>query len=96
MKGTVMSIKDLCLDILTKRPDRESDCIKRFFDKITSSMESFVEAFVFLNEYERDSKEFRYFVHLHIKFIEEHSDYMRMYHEALTDGTPLQIMFSNQ
>jgi hypothetical protein len=79
--------------IAATEPDVDSEYVNWLLETITSDPHMFVEAITFIDKFDRDTNEFRYFTGMHMKWKKSSKEYDQMHNEALTEGTTLSKMF---
>jgi len=73
--------------------DPDSEYVNWLLKKITSSPSLFVDAVCFIDQYERNASEFRYFTLLHMTKFKKNKTYKKMMDEALDSNSTIAKMF---
>jgi len=79
--------------IATTEPDVESEDVNWVLEKMISDPSLFVTAVYFIDQYERDRPEFKYFTSLYLTKFRKNKTYKKMMDESLDLDSPLGKMF---
>ncbi len=76
------------------KPAVNSPYVKWFYKTIKSDPHVCVEAFWFIDQYNRNSPAFHYWTKLHVHYINHDKDYQVMFESAQEEDSPLAIAFA--